>query len=111
MKKYIILALVALTSNLFASEEDKKMTGIFTVACGKCVYKQANVSECKTWVKVSDNIMPLEGKSIDAGKNGLCESPGRAIISGVIYKDKFVAKGSRLKSGHGHSHGEGGHTH
>ncbi len=112
MKKYIILALVAFTSSLFASEDGKKMTGIFKVACGKCVYEQANVTSCKTWVKVGDKLMPLEGKGINAHESGLCKSTGQAIISGMLYKDKFVAKASRLKKGHGHSHGDGhGHSH
>lgn len=60
-------------------------------ACGSCIYKMEGVEGCQTAVKIDGKAYLVTGVETDAHEAGLCEVAKKAIVSGKVEGDKFVA--------------------
>ena len=63
----------------------------YEVACGKCVFKDAECKTCKIYVKLGENVFPVMGLDLDANKLGLCKTSATADVKGEVKDKSFFA--------------------
>lgn len=59
--------------------------------CGSCIYKMEGVKGCQTAVKIDGKSYLVTGVQTDAHEAGLCKGAKKAVVSGKVEGDKFVA--------------------
>ena len=91
-----LLALV--TSSCGPATESAQAEGAQTVpvACGSCIYGMEGVEGCETAVKIDGKSYLVTGENIDAHNVGLCSSEKKALVTGQVEGDKFVATSIKL---------------
>jgi hypothetical protein len=77
----------------------------YTVACGKCIFKEKAASGCPAWVQIDGKNYPITGKVADAHATGLCNHEMKAQMTGEIKDGSFVSTFMHVEAdGHDHGH-------
>ncbi|MFH1418026.1 MAG: DUF6370 family protein [Planctomycetota bacterium] len=64
--------------------------------CGMCIFKMAGVTGCKLAVKIDGKPYLVEGSDVNAHTSGLCGVSKKAVVSGKIKGNVFVATSFKL---------------
>jgi hypothetical protein len=90
--------------------EIPKDAKVYTVACGKCIFKEEGTTGCPSWVSIDGKNYPITGEVQDAHKKGLCNHEMKAHLVGEVKDGSFVSTFMHVESD-GHDHGHEGHKH
>jgi hypothetical protein len=101
MKKLLLIALVLVSTTLFAQEKKNQKPKIVEVSCGQCQFGMKEKKGCDLAVRIDGKSYFVEGTKIDEhgdahAKDGFCEAIRKAEVIGEVKDNKFVVSYFKL---------------
>lgn len=66
--------------------------------CGGCIFSMKGATGCDLAVKIDGKPYWVQGANVDAHATGLCTAGKKAVVSGRVEGDKFIATDFKLQS-------------
>ncbi len=77
------------------------------MGCATCIYKMEGVSGCKGAVKVGGRALLFIGAALNAHAVGLCAAAKKAVVTGKVKGDEFIARSFEFSDDGGGRGGRG----
>jgi hypothetical protein len=70
---------------------------VVEAGCADCIFKMEGAEGCELAVKIDGKPYLVSGVEVDTHSSGMCESALKAVVSGKVQGDKFVASKFELQ--------------